>query len=72
MTLCSTFFLEMEMVELDIFGRKFSGLGGVELFLVLRSSPRHALNETISFGSLGFCIALVHFYCIPSSPVGSI
>ncbi|RLM87696.1 hypothetical protein C2845_PM04G16320 [Panicum miliaceum] len=32
MTPYSIFFLEMKMVELDVFYRKFSGEGGAELF----------------------------------------
>lgn len=29
-----TFFLELELVELDVFGREFHEVGGVELFFL--------------------------------------
>ena len=37
---CSTFFLELEFVELDLFGCKFYRVGGVELFFVEWSVPK--------------------------------
>jgi hypothetical protein len=32
LSLCSTFFLELELLELNVFGRKLFGVGGLELF----------------------------------------
>lgn len=44
LTPSSTFFLELEFVELDVFGRQFCGVGEVELFFVEWSATKHPLN----------------------------
>jgi hypothetical protein len=43
LTPSSTLFLELELVELDVFGRKIYGAGEVELLLLLRSAAKHPL-----------------------------
>jgi len=44
LTLSPTFFLELEFVELDVFGRQFCGVGEVELFFLKWSATKYPLN----------------------------
>jgi hypothetical protein len=41
----STFFLELELVELYMFGWQFCRVGGVEQLLVKWSAAKHALKS---------------------------
>jgi hypothetical protein len=53
LTPSSTLFLELELVELDVFGRKIYGAGEVELLLLLRSAAKHPLYIYIEVFALG-------------------
>jgi hypothetical protein len=47
LALNSTFFLELELVELYMFGWQFCRVGGVEKFFVEWSAPKHAHNKPL-------------------------
>jgi hypothetical protein len=57
------FFPDLEQLELDVFGKVISRVGGVELFWLLRSATKHRF---------GTCISLIPSMsgahtCLPSS-----